>query len=83
MANDNSLAALSTEKIIKRRNLLKGVLTGFSLMWLVLIALAVYFYVTKSNAKLFIPLAVFPMTLLPLFLQLKTLHSELKKREQK
>lgn len=76
------LAELSTENLTKRRNLLKGVLTAFSIFWLLLIGLAVYFYVTKSNAKLFIPLTVFPITLLPLFLQLKPLNTELEKRNK-
>ncbi len=82
MANKNSLAELSTEKLIKRRNLLKGVLTGFGIMWLLILGLAIYFYVTKSTAKLFMPLAILPMTLLPLLLQLKPLDTELKNREQ-
>lgn len=82
MANNAPLAELSTEKLLKRRNLLKGVLTAFSLFWLLLLCLAAYFWVAKSNAKLFMPLAVFPVTLLPLFLQLKPLQTELKNRKQ-
>lgn len=80
--SNNTLAELSTENLTKRRNLLKGVLTSFSIFWVLLIGLAVYFYITKSNAKLFIPLAIFPVTLLPLFLQLKPLNTELRKRKQ-
>lgn len=82
MTNSNSLAELSTEKLIKRRNLLKGVLTGFGIMWILILGLAVYFYVAKSTAKLFIPLTMLPLTLLPLFLQLKPLDTELKNRKQ-
>lgn len=75
-----TLAELSTEDLSKRKNLLKGVLIAFSSFWVVLIGLAIYFYVAKSNAKLFVPLLIFPITLLPLFLQLKPLSSELKNR---
>ncbi len=82
MGNNNSLAVLSTEKLTKRRDLIKSVLISFSIMWILLLCLAIYFLVTKSTAKLFMPLAAFPITLLPLFLQLKPLNTELKKREQ-
>ena len=83
MANNNSLAALSTEKLTKRRDLIKSVLISFSMMWLLLLCLATYFLVTKSTAKLFMPLAAFPITLLPLFLQLKPLNTEIKNRGKK
>lgn len=83
MANNNSLAALSTEKLIKRRDLIKSVLISFGMMWLLLLCLAIYFLVAKSTGKLFMPLAAFPITLLPLFLQLKPLNTEIKNREQK
>lgn len=82
MADNNSLAALSIEKLTKRRDLIKGVLIAFGVMWLLLIAFAVYFLVAKSTAKLFIPLAVFPMTLLPIYIQLPALNKESKNRKQ-
>ncbi|MNK11547.1 hypothetical protein D3C87_295890 [compost metagenome] len=82
MANNNSLAELSTEKLIKRRDLLKGVLIAFGIFWVLLIGLAFYFYIAKSKATLFIPLMAFPVTLFPLLLQLKPLSTEIKNREQ-
>ncbi|SOD14346.1 hypothetical protein [Pedobacter xixiisoli] len=81
MAN-TPLAELSTENLTKRRDLLKGVLIAFSIFWVLLIGLAIYFYIAKAKATLFIPLMVFPITLLPLFLQLKPLQTELKNRKQ-
>lgn len=77
----NPFADLSTEKLIKRRDLLKGVLIAFAIMWLLLIAVATYFYITKSTLKMFIPMAILPMTLLPSFIQLTLLNKELKVRE--
>mgnify|MGYP003576554120 FL=1 len=76
----NPFADLSTEKLIKRRDLLKGVLIAFAIMWLLLIAVATYFYITKSTLKMFIPMAILPMTLLPSFIQLTILNKELKTR---
>lgn len=76
----NPFADLSTEKLIKRRDLLKGVLIAFAIMWLLLIAVATYFYITKSTLKMFIPMAILPMTLLPSFIQLTLLNKELKSR---
>lgn len=78
----NPFADLSTENLIKKRDLLKSVLIAFGIMWVVLIGVAIYFYITKSTLKIFIPMAILPMTLLPSFLQLSLLNKELKNRQQ-
>lgn len=78
----NPFADLSTESLVKKRDLLKGVLIAFGMMWVVLLGVAIYFYITKSTLKLFIPMAILPMTLLPSFIQLTLLNKELKTRQQ-
>lgn len=81
MAN-NTLAALSTEKLIKRRDLFKGVIIGFGMVWLAVIGLAIYFLITKNTYKLFFPLATFPIAMLPSFIQWNLLNKEIKNRQQ-
>ncbi|MDQ8006199.1 MAG: hypothetical protein REI64_15465 [Pedobacter sp.] len=48
----NPFADLSTESLVKKRDLLKGVLIAFGMMWVVLLGVAIYFYITKYTLKL-------------------------------
>lgn len=81
--NKNPLSELSNEKLLKRRDSLKGLLIAFGVILVFLIGLAIYFYFTKSNAKLFVPLMAIPFTLMPVYIQLRALNAELKLRSQK
>lgn len=77
----NKFSGLNTEELIKKRNFLKGILIGVGIVGFCLIfGMALYFYFNKSSAKLFIPLAVLPVTLLPAYLQLKAMDTEIKSR---
>ncbi|WP_129715144.1 hypothetical protein [Pedobacter sp. SYP-B3415] len=78
----NGFDHLNVEQLTKRRNVLKGFLIGCCVVWLGIFGLAIYFYVYKSTAKLFIPLAVLPATLLPIFISLATIDKEIKSRPQ-
>jgi len=82
MTHNTSLAELIIEKLFKRRDLFKGVTIGFGILWMAVVALAVYFLITKHTYKLFIPLAILPVTMLPSIIQWSMLSKELKKREQ-
>lgn len=78
----NLFSQLSTEKLLEKKKLLKTVLTAMATIWVILIVIAIYFYITKNTFKLFMPMGMFLLTSFPLFIQWSVLNKELKNRQQ-
>ncbi|MGJ1418916.1 hypothetical protein ACR79T_04765 [Sphingobacterium spiritivorum] len=68
---------------MERRNLVKGILIGAVIVWFFMIGMAFYVYMNISSLKLFIPVAVLPVTLIPMINALKVLNAEIKTRSIK
>lgn len=87
MESKNKLSELSDEKLIKRRDLLKGVLIGMYTICIVLIVLLLYIFIYKESSKIrlstFVPVFMLPVITLPLLFQVNTLNKEVKARNLK
>lgn len=87
MENKNGLSELSDEKLIKRRDLLKGVLIGMYIVCVFLMALLLYIFFNKGFSAIslatFIPVFLLPIITLPLLFQVNTLNKEIKSRNLK
>lgn len=87
MDKKNDLAELSDEKLIKRRDMLKGVLIGMYAVCIVLIFLLLYIFFNKGFSSIsiatFIPVFMLPVITLPLLFQVDTLNKEVKSRNLK
>ena len=83
----NPFAELADEKLIKRKDLLKGILIGFALIWLLTALFFAYIFFTrgfKNNSFIIlIPLFTLPITLLPTLINLNFLAKEIKSRNLK
>lgn len=83
----NPFAELADEKLIKRRDLLKGILIGIAMMWLLIALFFAYIFFTrgfKNNTFIILlPLITLPVTLLPTFINLNFLNKEIKSRNLK
>lgn len=75
-----TISELSTEQLVKRKQLLKGVLIGSAIVWLALIGAVFFLLIKKSNSLLpgMILVFAFPVVLLPLFIDLGQLSKEIK-----
>ena len=87
MDKKNDLAELSDEKLIKRRDMLKGVLICMYAVCIVLIFLLLYIFFNKGFSSIsiatFIPVFMLPVITLPLLFQVDTLNKEVKSRNLK
>ena len=87
MEKKNEISELSDEKLIKRRDLLKGVLIGMYAICILMIVLLVYIFFYKSYSEVsiatFIPAMMLPVITLPLLFQVNTLNKEIKSRNLK
>ena len=87
MEKKNELSELSDEKLIKRRDLLKGVLIGMYIVCVLLIILLLYIFFNKGFSAIsiatFIPVFMLPVITLPLLFQVNTLNKEVKSRNLK
>ena len=87
MDQKNDLSELSDEKLIKRRDMLKGVLIGMYALCILFIVLLLYIFINKGFSSVsiatFIPVFMLPVITLPLLFQLKTLNKEVKSRNLK
>ncbi|WP_316807800.1 hypothetical protein [Pedobacter agri] len=66
----------SIEVLIKRKDLLRGVMLGLGIVYLVAFGILVYLAVTKGLSKVsiaLIPVCLSPLTLLPLLLNFNSL----------
>jgi tryptophan-rich sensory protein len=84
MNQKNNLSELSDEKLLKRRDLLKGLLIGMYAVCILLIVLLLYIFFVKDFSKIslttFIPVLMLPVITLPLLFQVNTLNKEIKSR---
>jgi len=82
---NNNLSELSKEKLIKRRDLLKGFLIGIGIVWLLMIAFVIYIFATRDTSKfsfvVFMPIFILPVTLIPLLINVGLLNKEVKSRK--
>ena len=87
MDQKNDLSELSDEKLIKRRDMFKGILIGMYAICILMIVLLVYIFFYKSYSEVsiatFIPAMMLPVMTLPLLLQVNTLNKEVKSRNLK
>lgn len=85
MNNHNKLSAASTEKLIKKRDLLKGVSIGFGIVFLLVIAFFSYLFATKGlkNVPLatLIPVFTLPVMFMPLLANLSLINKEINTRK--
>ncbi|WP_313807817.1 hypothetical protein [Flavobacterium sp.] len=84
---ENSLANLTDEMLLKRRNLIKGALIGFGIVFTIAIGILIYLFISKgfknTSIATLIPVFMMPVTLLPLFINFALLNKELKSRNLK
>jgi len=74
----------SVEALIKRKDLLKGVMLGLGLVYLVAFGILIYLAVTKGLSKVsiaLIPICLSPLTLLPLLLNFNSLKKVIASRK--
>lgn len=81
----NTLTELSNEELLKKRDLMKGVAIGFSIIYLFVLALLLYLLLTRGfkNISLivFVPIFLSPTILMPLLLYFGMLKKEIKSRQ--
>lgn len=81
------LSDLPDDKLIKRRNLLNGILIGMYIVCVILLALLFYLFFIKGfhsvSMATLIPIFILPFITLPLFFQVQTLNKEMKTRNLK
>ena len=81
----NSYEELSDEKLLKKKDLVKGVLLGFAVVFILAIAAMIYLFATKGSKD--IPIAVLtpfftmPVFFVPLVNNLGLLNKEIKSRD--
>lgn len=80
--SQTKLSELSTEQLLKRKQVLKGAFIALAIVWLFALGIVLYLYINKSIGKAFLPIAVLPLTMLPVFAQISALNAELKSRNQ-
>ncbi len=80
---NNKLSELPMEEIIRQKNLLKGVLIGFSVVLVVAYSILIYLMVSNKNYILFTIIPLGFITLLPAILRLKQINTEIKLRNKK
>ncbi|MGV8947679.1 MAG: hypothetical protein ACOH1N_14725 [Lutibacter sp.] len=87
MNKKNELSDWSDKKLIKQRDLLKGVLIGMYVVCFLSIVALLYIFFFKEFAKLsigsFIPVFLLPVITLPLLSQVNSLNKEIKSRNLK
>ncbi|MDP2454272.1 MULTISPECIES: hypothetical protein [unclassified Kaistella] len=87
MDKKNELSDWSDKKLIKQRDLLKGVLIGMYVVCFLSIVALLYIFFFKEFAKLsigsFIPVFLLPVITLPLLSQVNSLNKEIKSRNLK
>ena len=87
MDKKNELSDWSDKKLIKRKDMLKGVLIGMYAVCILLIVLLLYIFFNKGFSSIsiatFIPVFMLHVITLPLLFQVNTLNKEAKSRNLK
>lgn len=80
----NNNAALTNEALIKKIQLLKGVLIVFGILYAIIIVVLLFLFFNKNFGQLsvaiFVPLFVLPATLSPILISYNMLKKEYKLR---
>ena len=80
----NTYEELTNEKLIKKRDLFKGVSIGFGVIFILAIAIVVYIFNVKGfknvSIATFIPIFTLPITFVPILINLSLLNKEIKSR---
>lgn len=80
----NNYEELTNEKLIKKRDLFKGVSIGFGVIFILAIAIVVYIFNVKGfknvSIATFIPIFTLPITFVPILINLNLLNKEIKSR---
>ncbi|AXB56701.1 hypothetical protein [Flavobacterium fluviale] len=80
----NQIKNLTNEQLLKRRNLLKGVVIGFLTIAVLAVGILIYLYATKGfenfNIATLIPVFALPVTLMPALSSLAMINKEMKVR---
>jgi hypothetical protein len=80
----NIFKKLSDEKLVNRRDLVKGASIGLGISVLIALAILIYLFFsyrfTDLNLILFIPFFGLPVTFMPLMISLSLLNKEIKSR---
>jgi high-affinity Fe2+/Pb2+ permease len=84
MKETNAFSNLSDEKLLKRRDLMKGVLIGFGILFLVIIFVMIFLFRNfNSNKITLVPVFLLPVTFLPLLITYNLINKEVKSRNLK
>ncbi|MES2863583.1 MAG: hypothetical protein V4666_05655 [Bacteroidota bacterium] len=80
----NIFAELTDEKLLKKRDLLKGISIGFGIIFILVISILIYILAAKDfkniNIATLIPVFVMPITFTPLLINLGLINKEIKSR---
>lgn len=81
----NTLTELSNEELSKKRDLMKGVTIGFSIIYLFVLAFILYLLLTRGfkniSIVVFTPIFLLPTILMPLLINFGMLKKEIKSRQ--
>jgi hypothetical protein len=80
-----TLAEISNEELLKKRDLMKGVIIGFSIIYLFVLAFILYLVLTRGfkniSPVVFTPVFICTITLMPLLIYFGMLKKEMKSRQ--
>lgn len=80
----NIYEELTNEKLIKKRDLFKGVSIGFGVIFMLAVAIVIYLFTVKGfknvSIATFIPIFILPITFIPMLINLSLLNKEIKSR---
>lgn len=80
----NIYEELTNEKLLKKRDLLKGVSIGFGVIFLLAIAAIIYIFSVKGiknvSIATLIPVFTLPVVFMPILINLSLLNKEIKSR---
>jgi len=75
---------LSNEALLKRRDLFKGILIGFSIIYVIVIAIFIYLFAVKGfknfSVAAIMPVFFLPVVFMPLMINWNLLSTEIKAR---
>jgi len=81
----NTLAEISNEELLKKRDLFRGVSIGFAIIYLFMLSFILYLVLTRGfkNVSLVVltPIFFLPATVMPLLIYFSMLKKEMKSRQ--
>ncbi len=83
----NTYSETNDQDLLKKRNQIKGLLIGILIVYFFISCFLGYLFYTKEFEKInfatLLPVFISPLTLLPLFINLKSINEEIKNRKLK